>query len=232
MAELGADLRQWAGGQVNRPVVDKTGLGDAYDFKLRWSSTGPSEAVASPRSSIFQALEAVGLRLVQANEPLAVLSVVSVSRTPTPNVPNIAELLAKATQFDAASLKPSTRGEVRSFNISAGGLIDAHAVPLSFLLLYGYTVSASMVVNAPAWFETDTYDLTAKAPSGSNDRESIRLMLRSLLGDRFQLKTHFEDQPRPAYVLTAPKHPPKLKESDGSVRSNCRSSAGGTGRSR
>jgi uncharacterized protein (TIGR03435 family) len=54
-------------------------------------------------------------------------------------------------------------------------------------------------------------------------------MLKSLLATRFQLKTHYEDRAEPVYVLTAPQRPTKLKTSDGSVRSDCKSAAGAKG---
>src|ERR1035438_9188611 len=72
--------------------------------------------------------------------------------------------------------------------------------------------------------ETDRYDIVAKTegtgvPSGPNapaDVDTVYVMLRALLADRFNLAAHFEDRPMTAYTLTAPK--PKLKKADPAAR--------------
>ena len=226
MTEFARDIRQWARRYLTRPVVDKTGLPGAYDFTLRWATDpGPEQS-----QSIFKAVEdQLGLKFVPGIEPLPALSVDKVDRTPTPNVADIEKRLGKYTQFEIADLKPSRPGETRRFQRLPGGRVEAEATPLQFLFLYGFTVSEEKVENLPKWLETDTYDLSAKAPSPELDTESLRAMLRSLLAERFALKTHYEDRPRPVYVLTTPKRPTKLTESDGSVRSNCKTGAGDYG---
>jgi len=49
------------------------------------------------------------------------------------------------------------------------------------------------------------FDIVAKAPTaGPGDQvdfESLRLMLRALLVDRFKMATHMEDRPGTAYTL-------------------------------
>ena len=50
--------------------------------------------------------------------------------------------------------------------------------------------------------------------------DDLRLMLRTLLIDRFKISTHYEDRPIPAYVLTAVS--PKLGKADASNRANCK----------
>jgi uncharacterized protein (TIGR03435 family) len=226
MTEFARDIRAWAGRYLTRPVIDKTGLTGAYDFMLQWATDAPPEQ----NQSIFKAVEdQLGLKFVPGTEPLPALTVDKVDHTPTPNVADIEKLLGKYMQFEIADLKPSRPGETQRFRRLPGGRVEAEAISLQFLLFYGFMTGEGRVENLPKWLETDTYDLSAKAPSPDLDTESLRAMLRSLLADRFGLKTHYEDRPRPVYVLTAPKHPPKLTESDGSVRSNCRTSAGDYG---
>jgi bla regulator protein blaR1 len=62
------------------------------------------------------------------------------------------------------------------------------------------------IVGMPAWFQSDRYDITAKAADGDVLREdatfiSLRPFLRSLLEDRFKLKTHSEKRQVPIYAL-------------------------------
>ncbi len=71
---------------VDRPVVDRTGLKDAWDFTLTWNpdlTTGTSEENAAP--GLFEALKKeLGLRLDAQNEPLEVL-VIDHAERPEPN---------------------------------------------------------------------------------------------------------------------------------------------------
>jgi uncharacterized protein (TIGR03435 family) len=54
--------------------------------------------------------------------------------------------------------------------------------------------------------------LTATVPKGAT-KEQYRLMLRNLLTERFQMKTHMEKQESDVYVLVIGKNGPKLTES-------------------
>jgi uncharacterized protein (TIGR03435 family) len=66
--------------QLQKPVVDKTGLTGKYDFTLRWSTEqlslvpGPPTGDPGNLPSIFTALrEQLGLRLDSTRGPLEVL---------------------------------------------------------------------------------------------------------------------------------------------------------------
>ena len=50
--------------------------------------------------------------------------------------------------------------------------------------------------------------------------ETLKLMLQTLLADRFKLKVH-NTKPLPVWVLSLGKGKPRLKESDGSGNSGC-----------
>jgi uncharacterized protein (TIGR03435 family) len=70
---------------ANNPkyVVDKTGLKDSYDIKLKWTPGLIGRFVASqnnpadnPETTIFEAIqEQLGLKLVPANVPVSVVVV-------------------------------------------------------------------------------------------------------------------------------------------------------------
>jgi uncharacterized protein (TIGR03435 family) len=101
-----ADLAGIVGGEVDRPIIDKTGLAGTYDFNLlfvpertRVASAGPAGATDAPPGqaalpdaasdagpSIFVALERqLGLKLEPEKRPFSVLVVDKVNRTPTEN---------------------------------------------------------------------------------------------------------------------------------------------------
>lgn len=76
--------------QVNRTVIDKTGLTDAYDLKFKWTpdedADNPTDNGAADHApNFFTALqEQLGLKLLPAKGPVTTL-VVDHAEKPTPN---------------------------------------------------------------------------------------------------------------------------------------------------
>jgi uncharacterized protein (TIGR03435 family) len=65
-------LRQLAsnlGARVDRPVVDKTGIEDKFDFHLEFAPNGADPSDERTAQSIFSALAEIGLRLEAAKGP-------------------------------------------------------------------------------------------------------------------------------------------------------------------
>jgi uncharacterized protein (TIGR03435 family) len=72
-------------GNVNRIVVDKTGLTGRFDFSYKWANDLPATDAADGRVSFMTALEEqLGLRLERTTAPVDVLVIESVER-PAPN---------------------------------------------------------------------------------------------------------------------------------------------------
>ena len=88
------------------------------------------------------------------------------------------------------------------------------------LIAAAYGVEASTVQGGPIWLETDRFDIVAKAPP-TTPPATVKLMLQSLLAERFNLVTQTGSKPMPAYVLSAGKGKPKLKESDAATEAGC-----------
>lgn len=63
------ELAQNIGGKIGRPVVDKTGITEKFDFRVEFATEGadPSDCLAAP--SIFTALGKLGLKLEAAKGP-------------------------------------------------------------------------------------------------------------------------------------------------------------------
>jgi uncharacterized protein (TIGR03435 family) len=89
------------------------------------------------------------------------------------------------------------------------------------LIATAYGVDQSSVQGGPNWLERDRFDVIAKAPAGTPPA-TLKLMLKSLLAERFKLVIHPGDKPLPAYVLSAGKGKPKLKEAEGSGAADCK----------
>lgn len=76
-----ADLaRALPGDQVDRYVVDATGLKGTYDFTVEYSATPLSDG-----PTIFNGVEQLGLRLEAGKAPVEMLVIDHVDKTPNAN---------------------------------------------------------------------------------------------------------------------------------------------------
>jgi uncharacterized protein (TIGR03435 family) len=90
-----------------------------------------------------------------------------------------------------------------------GGRFQANATTLKFLLEWAWGIQPSQHSTGPSWMDTDRYDVVAKAEGNASDAQ-MKLMMRTLLVDRFRLKFHHENKNLVVYVISAGKTPPRL----------------------
>ena len=57
MEALARNLGDWAGGYLNYPVVDSTGLKGSYDFEIKWTPRGLLQKAGADGISIFDAVD-------------------------------------------------------------------------------------------------------------------------------------------------------------------------------
>lgn len=114
--------------------------------------------------------------------------------------------------FEVASIRPSAEQVQRA---DVGVKISGSQVRLSYLSLKDYVGMAYELplnqVEGPDWLTQLRFDIAAKLPEGSSQRQFPQ-MLQKLLVDRFELKTHRISKEFPVYALTAAAGGPKLKE--------------------
>jgi uncharacterized protein (TIGR03435 family) len=119
--------------------------------------------------------------------------------------------------FEVASIRPH-KGQYTVVGVHISGpKVTIEAYGLLGLIMDAYQLNeSSQVSGGPSWMSADSvrFDIAAvapgeRAPSG----EDVRLMLQTLLADRFQLKVHREKKETPVYALVIAKNGPKLKES-------------------
>jgi uncharacterized protein (TIGR03435 family) len=222
MASLADLLPQTAPGYFSLTTVDHTGLTGGFDFQLRWKGRQQITSSTAPESLYTSLEKQLGVKAEQQTTPLPVTTVVSVDRTPTPNAPNVSEELGKTpTEFDVVNIHLSRPDEKEDFRL-ANGRIDAKAVLLRDMITFAYDVEDDWVRGGEKWIETDRYDIVAKTqPTESSD--TLRVMVQSMLADRFKLKVHKEAQPVTVYALTVSKS--KLQEANPNSRSTCVRSA-------
>jgi uncharacterized protein (TIGR03435 family) len=134
--------------------------------------------------------------------------------------------------FDVASIKPNQMGnaggekaERENITVSPEGVIMRN-VSLRSCLRWAYSVK-DFQISGPGWLASEKYDIAAKtAPPTSNDQ--LRLMMQTLMADRFKLALHRETKDLPVYALVVAKNGRKLHEAAaGDVKGSMRPAGGG-----
>jgi uncharacterized protein (TIGR03435 family) len=120
--------------------------------------------------------------------------------------------------FEVASIKP---GDPSSRQIGIGvrpGRFIVTNAPLKMMVGFAYDVRDHQISGGPKWLESDRFSIEAKPnnatpiPAGPEGMGQMRLMLQSLLEDRFKLALHRETKEEQVYELVVAKGGPKLKE--------------------
>jgi uncharacterized protein (TIGR03435 family) len=122
--------------------------------------------------------------------------------------------LLKGQEFEAASIKPSApvaMGMMKvGMSMMPGGRIAMSGITVRLLIQQAYGVRDFQIVGGPDWMRSERYDITAK-PAEAASEDQVKLMIRGLLKDRFQLVFHRETKELPTYALVVAKGGPKLK---------------------
>jgi uncharacterized protein (TIGR03435 family) len=129
--------------------------------------------------------------------------------------------------FEVASIKLNAAGFQRpSFPLDAGPAFASTggrffaSFPLMTYINFAWKLLPSpderqaMFAHLPKWASTDAFEIEARAPISNPTKDQMRLMMQSLLAERFHLTVHFESQTMPAFamVLAKPgKTGPQLK---------------------
>jgi uncharacterized protein (TIGR03435 family) len=126
--------------------------------------------------------------------------------------------------FEVASVKLSTPQErIIGLFTYPGGRITATNYTLEMLIEEAYSVQPFQISGGPRWIGDARYSLEAKPPASAKSskwtppypkwppNEEQRLMLQTLLGDRFHLHLHREAKDGPVYILAVGGRELKLK---------------------
>jgi uncharacterized protein (TIGR03435 family) len=121
-------------------------------------------------------------------------------------------------EFEVAAIKPAEPGKRIEQNIALN--IDNEPVPpggrlvvqgtLSDLIEFAYKLmptreqEQTMLSHVPKWVASDNFVIEAKA-AGNPTKDQMRLMMQSLLADRFKLALHFETREAPVLALVLDK---------------------------
>jgi uncharacterized protein (TIGR03435 family) len=236
MTAFAAELRRMLGVQLGpEAVIDDTGLKGAWNFDVKWSIGLIGLANRGEQISVTDAVDKqLGLNLEQRPIPKQVLVIDSVSRTPTPNQANLAELLPTPpapTEFEVADVKlaappGASQPPMITMQMQPGGRFTCRGCPMRLLLTRAFNSNNSeRLAGIPAGIEPIRVDVIAKTSSDAQtgpgiDPAVIAPLLRNLLADRFKMTYHEEERQVTAYSLVSDK--PKLKKADPDSRIFCR----------
>ena len=118
--------------------------------------------------------------------------------------------LSPNATFEVASVKPSNPNPDPTNPISMialmmpqpGGRFTATNTPLRMLIMVAYELQQeAQLVGGPSALMAAKYDITARAGNTEMIGKELPQLLRSLLADRFKLKTHMETRELPVYDL-------------------------------
>jgi uncharacterized protein (TIGR03435 family) len=154
---------------------------------------------------------------------LAAAAAVVQAQTPPAEVRLVHPESGTAPSFEVATVKPSPdQASGLRFMLSPAHFAVTHA-SLRDLIKFAYGIkSDDQMVGLAGWMTTAYFDIQAKAADpevaefnrlGFDRKITIpRLLLQSLLQERFQLKAHVETRDLPVYALVVAKGGIKIKE--------------------
>ena len=141
----------------------------------------------------------------------ALLSVSSMAQTPA---------VSKSFVIADVHTSPFTSNPFMHGNSIQGDRYFLTQATMVDLIATAYGVDAANVNGGPTWLERDRYDIRAKVPPRTT-QDDVKLMLRSLLADRFHLVVKTGTAPMPTYILSAGPGKPKMTESEGDGEGAC-----------
>lgn len=156
---------------------------------------------------------------------------------------------AQNPSFEVASIRPNNSRPAGPEDIMLGCHgTDSHSLentipmgrcvvrhePLRLVIALAYDVPPAFmgpydgkILAGPDWINSEVYSIDAKAEAPATEAQ-LKLMLQSLLAERFNLKLHRETRELPVYALVTTKNPlkfqpaPQDRDCEGQVRSDHR----------
>jgi uncharacterized protein (TIGR03435 family) len=137
------------------------------------------------------------------------------------------ESVANLPKFEVATVKPVKQNNYAPIGLYVfpGGRIRIGQSTLRMMIQYAYKVQDYQISGGPKWVAEDLYEIEAIPPDDSSSRryqpqyinrpptEEQRLMLQSLLHERFGLTVRHETKMVSGMLLTATRKSPQLVES-------------------
>jgi uncharacterized protein (TIGR03435 family) len=153
---------------------------------------------ASPRSKLGN------MRRHLAGLAALFAAIAAGQQTPSFEVASVKPTADSGSRGPKGGTKAGTKNDVRN-----PALFSIHNATLKRLILHAYSLEDYQLSGGPGWIEDDHYDVDAR-PEHPSTPDQMKLMLRSLLADRFQLTCHRTTKTVATYILTVAKGGPKF----------------------
>jgi bla regulator protein BlaR1 len=141
------------------------------------------------------------------------------------NAPEVRAQSDTATHlaFEVTSVRLNRSADLRGwgFDFLPGGRFKATNLSLDWIIAEAYHVPpwSARLSGGPDWIGSERYDIEATAAPGAISQglsmkareEKMRLMLQTLLADRFKLVMRRESKQLPVYVVVVAKNGPKIQ---------------------
>jgi uncharacterized protein (TIGR03435 family) len=133
-----------------------------------------------------------------------------------PSAPEWQKAAGGKMAFDVASIRQNKTGGKSSMNVDptpfdtftpTGGLYVAKNVAIAEFVAFAYKLTNKQLASFESqvrWSLEDLFDIEARA-EGNPTKDQYRMMMQSLLADRFKLAVHFETRDVPVYALVLAK---------------------------
>ncbi|MGH7868614.1 MAG: TIGR03435 family protein, partial [Candidatus Dormibacteraceae bacterium] len=131
---------------------------------------------------------------------------------------------APSPSFEVATIKPDRSGDTISGAMWPAGHYSATNVKIKGLIEFAYNVQDFQLSGGPSWIASERFDVDAKIDDSLvaefnklsfwQRADQMRLMVRSLLADRFSLRLKHKTEIFPIYALVIAKTGAKLQESN------------------
>lgn len=238
-----ADIVKQAGQYyLDHDVVDETKLQGAFDFEFEFTPGMAYRAGGEQNGagiSIFEAVNKLGLNLERKSVPVEALVIESLNRRPAPNPGGAsAALNLAAARFEVATIKPMTgQHPGPGLRYSGGSQAQAYGTLrdlIGMALRITQDNENDLVIGLPKSADTTFWEVNGKLPSSGEGAPhpgrgrpmpppiSVAWeMLRGVLVDQFELKTHSENREITVYAFMVDNGKPKMQRADDSERSHC-----------
>jgi uncharacterized protein (TIGR03435 family) len=193
------------------PASAVTLKGTALKFTVP-SISGNYEGVLSADGTTIKGTFTQGQPL-----PLELVKATPSTEWAIPDPPPPPRLMAADAKpvFEVATIKPSDpAAQGQGINVNGSGHFVTRNTPLFDLIKFAYALHPKQIVGAPAWVESERFDILAKPDlPGLANTPQFKAMIQKLLAERFGLEFRREKRELSAYVVTVDKGGTKLTKS-------------------
>lgn len=104
-------------------------------------------------------------------------------------------------RFEVTSVRPTPPNPPDSIIYSGPDGVTFTDLPLLPMIADAYEINRDQILGVPAWIKNENFDIQAKTEKPAT-RAQLKLMMQSLLAERFQLKAHPETRRMRGFVMS------------------------------